>query len=185
MLEKITADTVGAARQIIQRAAADLDGALRDRHPGGAEALSRPLCMTIHLVLADLEAEGPVSASQWAEPGYTRLEANTAGEAQTILTDALERIAEETAHRPVHRRHRKAQDARPLRAVIHYNLADLDRDGPLYVEERLYLPYDGIPPGLQPANCHPEYELRDRQAPPIGRRPQRRSLLRRLGFVAD
>lgn len=188
MLQKTTANTVGAARQIIHQATADLDGALRDRHPGeadGEEGLGRPLCMTINLVLDDLETEGPVSAGQYAETGYTRLEANTVREAQVILTGALERIAEETARRPVHRRHRTAQEARPLRAVIHYNLADLDRDGPQYVDERLYLPYDGIPPGLQPANCHPEYALRDRQASPPGRRPQRRSLLRRLGLVAD
>ncbi|WP_431776467.1 hypothetical protein [Streptomyces cucumeris] len=184
MYQKLTAGTVGAAREIIGQAAGEIDAALQDR-PGTDEAAC-PLRMRIFLVLPDLEAEGPVSPSQCAEGSYTDLGANTVLEARTILDRALTRITVESALRPAHRRHRKTEHTRPLRATVHYDLADLDREGPLNVDECLFIPYEGLPPGLQPRNLHPEYRIRDRlDAERRGgpRRPAprpRRTLLQRL-----
>ncbi|EST18924.1 hypothetical protein [Streptomyces roseochromogenus] len=84
----------------------------------------------------------------------------------------------ETVLRPVHRRHRKTKHTRLLRATVHY---DLDREGSLDVNECLHLPYDGIPPGLQPRNLHPGYRIRDRHPEPRQPAPRpRRTLLKRL-----
>ncbi|MGX5185789.1 hypothetical protein ACWKT5_23930 [Streptomyces avermitilis] len=183
MYQKLTADTVGAAREIIRQAVSEIDSALHERHLVNAradEALSRPLRMMIYFAFNDLEEEGPVSAREATE-GYTRLQANTVLEAQDILTKARKKIEAETVLRPAHRRHRKNEDGRPLRATVFYNLPDLDRPGPLDVNECLWLPYDGIPPGLQPCNLHPEYRMRDwRPDPRPTAPPQRRTLLRLL-----
>ena len=113
---------------------------------------------------------------------YTTLQANTVGEAKAILSEALGMIETELRRRPAQgrRRHRVADRDRPLRTVVHYDLDDLDRDGPLDVNECWHMPYDGIPPGLQPRNCHPEYAVYDRphvrRVPP----PRRRTLLQRM-----
>ncbi|MGW0999182.1 hypothetical protein ACWD5V_39145 [Streptomyces sp. NPDC002523] len=177
--QKLTAGTVGAAREIIGQAVGEIDAALQDR-PGTDEATC-PLRMRIFLVLPDLEAEGPVSPSQCAEGLYTDFGANTVAEARTILDRALTRITVESRLRPAHRRHRKATQHRPLRATVHYDLADLDREGPLSVDECLFIPYEGLPPGLQPRNLHPEYRIRDWRPEPRRPAPRpRRTLLQRL-----
>jgi hypothetical protein len=93
-----------------------------------------------------------------------------------ILGSARARIAEEAALRPAHRRHRSADQDRPLRATVHYDLADLDRKGPLSADECLHMPFDGIPRGLQPHN-HRVYNHRQ---PRPRREPPRRSLLQWL-----
>lgn len=80
---------------------------------------------------------------------YRRLTANTTTEAQGILTEALVAIDAEL-------RLRGATDA-PLRVTVHYDVDDMGRTDELDVDECLHLPYDGIPPGLQPQNTHPEY----------------------------
>ncbi|MFE7442405.1 hypothetical protein ACFU7X_18360 [Streptomyces chartreusis] len=178
---KLTADTVGSAREIIGQATGEIDGALRER-PAGVDEAIRPLRMTIHLVVHDLEVEGPVVAGQYAEAGYTTLQANTVLEARAILDLALSRIAAEMAARPARRRHRDVGQDRPLRASIHFDLNDLDRDGSPHVSECLHLPYDGVPPGLQPRHARPGYRWYDERPGPRVRidPPQRRSLLRRL-----
>ncbi|WP_331721746.1 hypothetical protein OG596_38700 (plasmid) [Streptomyces sp. NBC_01102] len=179
MYQKLTAGTVGTAQEIIGRAAGEIDAALQAR-PDADETI-RPLRMRIFLVLPDLEAEGPVSPRQCAEGSYTELAANTVLEARTILDAALSRIGVECALRPPHRRHRRATQDRPLRATVHYDLADLDREGPLNVDECLFIPYEGLPPGLQPRNLHPEYRIRDRRTELRQPAPRpRRTLLQRL-----
>ncbi|MEU3220141.1 hypothetical protein [Streptomyces sp. NPDC006971] len=182
MYQKLTADTVGAAQEIIGQAAGELDAALQARPDADEGAL--PLRMRIFLVLPDLEAEGPVFPRECAEGLYTDLGANTVVEAKTILDRALSRISVECELRPPHRRHRRATQDRPLRATVHYDLADLDREGPLSVDECLFIPYEGLPPGLQPRNLHPEYQIRGwrpetRQPAP---RPRRTLLQRLLGL---
>ncbi|MGW3308351.1 hypothetical protein ACWDG9_17395 [Streptomyces sp. NPDC001073] len=187
-----SADTVGGARIRLELIVNDeIDRALRERHPDeghdelapqwSPRALGRPLRMTIHLALDDLDLPSPISA-QVAADRYTTLQANTLGEAKAILSEALEIIDTELRRRPAQgrRRHRVADRDRPLRTVIHYDLDDLDRNGPLDVNKCWHTPYDGIPPGLQPHNCHPEYAGYDR---PHVRRlspPRRRTLLQRM-----
>lgn len=100
---------------------------------------------------------------------YRRLTANTTTEAQGILTEALVAIDDELCRRGT-------SDA-PLRVTVHYDIDDMGLDGPLDVDECLHLPYDGIPPGLQPHNTHPEYATRDCDRSP---RPARRSILDRF-----
>ncbi|WP_435059545.1 hypothetical protein [Streptomyces sp. bgisy060] len=181
MYQKLTAATVGEAREIIGQAAGEIEAALQARPDADERAL--PLRMRIFLVLPDLEAEGPVFPRECAEGLYTDLGANTVVEARTILDRALSRISVECALRPPHRRHRKATATqhRPLRATVHYDLADLDREGPLSVDECLFIPYEGLPPGLQPRNLHPEYRIRDRWPEPRLPAPRpRRTLLQRL-----
>jgi hypothetical protein len=176
--QRLTSDTVGAARAGINRVTGEIGRAL-DERPGTDEAVC-PLRLTVHLALNDLEAEGPISADQYAEGGYTSFQANTVQEARTVLDHALCIIDAEMALRPAHRRHCKAQSNRPLRASLHYDLADLDREGPLSVDECLHIPYVGLPPGLQPHNCHPEYAIRDRRpARRVSPQPPR-TLLQRL-----
>ncbi|MGW2421345.1 hypothetical protein ACWC0C_19225 [Streptomyces sp. NPDC001709] len=182
MYQKLTADTVGAARGIIRQAVSEIDGALHERHLVNArddEALRRPLRMLIYFVFSDLEREGPVSAREATE-GYTRFQANTVLEAQDILTKARDKIEVEAVLRPVHRRHRKNEDGRPLRMTAFYNLPDLDRTDPLDVDECLWLPYDGIPPGLQLRNLHPECRVRDWRPPPGAAAPSLRRAMQRL-----
>ncbi|MFI7020168.1 hypothetical protein [Streptomyces sp. NPDC050164] len=179
MYQKLTAGTVRAAQEIIGQAAGEIDAALQTRP--GADETTLPLRMRIFLVLPDLEAEGPVCPSECAEGSYTEFGANTVVEARTILDKALSRITVESVLRPAHRRHRKATQDRPLRATVHYDLADLDREGPLNVDECLFIPYEGLPPGLQPRNLHPEYRIRDWRPEPRKPAPRpRRTLLQRL-----
>jgi hypothetical protein len=99
---------------------------------------------------------------------YRKLTANTAAEARDILTEALAAIDAGLQQR--------GTPNAPLRVTVHFDIDDMDRTDELDVNDCLHLPYDGIPPGLQPHNCHPEYGAYDR-AP---RRPQRRSLIQRL-----
>ncbi|MEU4077647.1 hypothetical protein [Streptomyces venezuelae] len=182
MYQKLTAGTVGEAQEIIGQAAGEIDAALRARP--GTDETALPLRMRIFLVLPDLEAEGPVSPRHCAEGLYTNFGANTVVEAKTILDQALSRISVECALRPPHRRHRGARHGRPLRATIHYDLADLDREGPLDVDECLFIPYEGLPPGLQPRNLHPEYRIRDWRPEPRQPvlRPRRTFVQRLLGL---
>ncbi|MEW2493918.1 hypothetical protein AB0942_10265 [Streptomyces nodosus] len=181
MYQKLTADTVGAAREIIRQAASEIDGALHERHLVNAradEARGRPLRMLIYFAFSDLEREGPVSAREATE-GYTRFQANTVLEAQNILTTARKKVEVEALLRPVHHRHRKNEDGWPLRVTVFYNLPDLDRPDPLDVNECLWLPYDGIPPELQLRNLHPEHRMRRlAPGPRAGGPPQGRNLLR-------
>ncbi|MGW0335505.1 hypothetical protein ACWD0J_27145 [Streptomyces sp. NPDC003011] len=193
MYRKSSANTVDSARIRLELIVNDeIDRALRERHPDegtdacapqwSPRALGRPLRMTIHLALDDLDLPGPVSARVAADR-YTTLQANTVGEAKAILSEALETIDAELRRRPAHgrRRRRVADRDRPLRTVVHYDLDDLDRDGPLDVNECWHMPYDGVPPGLQPRNCHPEYAAYDR--PRVRHEPQsqpRRTLLQRI-----
>jgi hypothetical protein len=142
--------------------------------------MSRPLRMTIQLALDDLNSPGPEGTARQLGDGFTTLQANTVGEAKTILREAVTRIDEEVARRPLPRRPRKGRHDRPLRVAVHYDLEDLDRAGPLDVNDCLHLFYDGIPPGLQPRNCHPEYAVYDR--PHVRREPppRRRTLFQRM-----
>ncbi|MFJ8785778.1 hypothetical protein [Streptomyces sp. NPDC102476] len=183
MYQKLTADTVGAAHEIIRQAVSEIECALRERHLVNAradEVLGRPLRMMIYFAFNDLEGEGPVSVREATE-GYTRFQANTVLEARDILTKARKKIEAEAVLRPVHRRHRKNEAGRPLRVTVFYNLPDLDRPGPLDVDECLWLPYDGIPPGLQLRNLHHEDRMGDwRPGPRPTAQPQRRTLLRLL-----
>lgn len=100
---------------------------------------------------------------------YRRLTANTTTEAQGILTEAL--VAIDTELR------RRGTAEAPLRVTVHYDVDDMGRDGPLDADECLHLPYDGIPPGLQPHSTRPEYATWD-NTPGTPRR--RRSLLDRF-----
>lgn len=99
---------------------------------------------------------------------YRRLTATTTTEAQGILTEAL--VAIDTELR------RRGTAEAPLRVTVHYDVDDMDRDGLLDVDECLHLPYDGIPPGLQPRNCHPEYAAWNASSAT----PRRRGILERL-----
>lgn len=100
---------------------------------------------------------------------YRRLTANTTTEAQGILTEALVAIDAELC--------RRGTTEAPLRVTVHYDVDDMGRTDDLHVDECLHLPYDGIPPGLQPHNTHPEYATRDRDRSP---RQRRRSILDRF-----
>jgi hypothetical protein len=178
--QRLTADTAISARQVINQAINMIDDALRERFPEMGSA-SRPLRMTIHLAVKDLDGDDPELASQYAETGYKTMQANTVQEARAILDQALRMVAVESAARPACRRYRNVECDRQLRIFVHFDLDDLDREDSPHVSECLHLPYDRIPAGLQPHNTHPEHRLRDRRSESKsrdqGRLPLRRWLL--------
>ncbi|MGK3110593.1 hypothetical protein [Streptomyces sp. WAC05858] len=187
MYQKRTADTLGSTRRILDAAAADIRAALLKRCLGSPSSITgpeRPLRMAVFLALDDLDHAGPVSATVSAsdfDARYTKLTAETARVALGVLSYAHQAITAAAVCRVPVRKHQQLHEGRALRASVHYSLDDLDRPGPLSVDECLFLPYDGIPPGLQPHNWHPEYRLRDRcPAPHPAARPQRRGLLDRM-----
>lgn len=175
---QISTNTVGGALDMLALTQRRLAKALSDRHPhdsGSAAALSRPLRLKLFLALDDLNQGEPVLAHTPA-PRYTVLRANTAEEARAALDAGVTTITAAMAARVQRGWPRRKDTDRPLRMTVFCNLADLDRTGPLDVEECLWLPYDGIPPGLlQRPNRTSGWRPRQQPA-----RRQKRSLLRRL-----
>jgi hypothetical protein len=141
--------TVGQSKDLLLAAHAEIDAEILSRHPGDHRARNAaallPLRMKIFYGLDENREQ----------PQHT-LRANTVRAARDILLASLKRIeADQYRSYPGDP---DAQDAvleEPLRVSIHYSLQDLDRVGPLDVDDCLFLPYAGIPRGLRPsANVH-------------------------------
>lgn len=187
MYQKLTADTLGDARRILDEAAADVRAALLQRcldsPPIPGQPAERPLRLAVFLAFGDLAFTDPVAArvlSSDYEACHTKLTAETARVALGVLGYARQAVTAAAAcHAPG--KGQEPYKGRALRASVHYSLTDLDRPGPLSIDDCLFLPYNGIPPGLQPRNLHPEYRIRDRRSEPRRPAPRpRRTMLQRL-----
>ncbi|WP_435058472.1 hypothetical protein [Streptomyces sp. bgisy060] len=140
---KLTAETARGTRDILRSALAEINAAMLRRHPGDYaaqhKALDLPLRMTIHLDVDDKRV-----------PTQT-LTAETARGAKDILNAALEQIQAEKLRR--HPGNTEAQHKlleEPMRTWVHFDLADLDREGPLSIDECVHLPHS-VPKGLPPS----------------------------------
>jgi hypothetical protein len=166
---KLHAETGRGTKDILRSVLGEISGELLRRHPGDRDAQlaaqDLPLRMTIQL---DVDADRVPARNLTAE---------TVRGAKDILNSAVEHLNAERL-----RRSPGDPDAQyrwldePLETWIHFDLDDLDREGPLSVEECLHLPYDGIPKGLRPsADRRPRRVVV--RAVPAGRR---RNLLQRV-----
>ncbi|WP_098896237.1 hypothetical protein [Streptomyces sp. t99] len=141
---RLHAGTGRGTRDILRSVLGEINAELLRRHPGDRdaqhEALSLPLRMTIHL---DVDADHVPARILTAE---------TARGAKDILNSALEHLkAEQLRTSPGDPDGQHQWSYNPLETWIHFDLDDLDREGPLSVEDCLHMPYDGIPKGLQPS----------------------------------
>ncbi|MFJ9239844.1 hypothetical protein ACIRJ3_33255 [Streptomyces anulatus] len=167
---RLHAETGRGTRDILRSVLGEIDAELLRRHPGdkGAQYAARdlPLRMTIHL---DVDADHMPARV---------LTAATIREAKDILKSAIEHLnAERLRHGPGDPDAQHQWYEGPLETWIQFDLDDLDREGPLSVEELLHVPYDGIPKGLRPsADRRPPRRVLVR-AVPVGRR---RTLLQRV-----
>ncbi|TQE33196.1 hypothetical protein [Streptomyces ipomoeae] len=168
---KLLVETAAESRDILLGARGEIEAEMLRRHPGDSqarnEALDRsPLRMKIFFNL-DASLEHPA----------VTLGANTVREALDIIEACLTKIqATQLLRYPGNEESQVSALQQTLRMSIHYDLADLDREGPLYVEDCLFLPYNGIPRGLRPSVHRGQPEAR--QAWPARGRPQRRGLAR-------
>ncbi|MEV7681575.1 hypothetical protein AB0O64_23920 [Streptomyces sp. NPDC088341] len=166
---RLHAETGRGTRDILRSVLGEINAELLRRDPGDKDAqqdaLNLPLRMTIHL---DVDTDHVPARILTAE---------TARGAKDILNSALEHLkAEQLRTSPGDPDAQYQWLDEPLETWIHYDLDDLDREGPLSVDELLHVPYDGIPKGLRPS-----VDRRPRRvvvrAIPAGRR---RNLLRRV-----
>ncbi|MFJ4966110.1 hypothetical protein ACIP6P_27300 [Streptomyces sp. NPDC088729] len=166
---RLHAETGRGTRDILRSALSEISSELLRRHPGDRSAQyaaqTLPLRMTIHL---DIDVDRVPARILTAE---------TVREAKDILNSATEHLnAERLRHSPGDPDAQYQWSEKPLETWIHYDLDDLDREGPLSVDELLHVPYDGIPKGLRPtADRQPRRVVV--RAVPAGRR---RSLLQRV-----
>ncbi|MFD6534994.1 hypothetical protein [Streptomyces goshikiensis] len=150
---KLGAETARAAKDILNSAWLDITAELTRRNPDDVRAqardLNRPLRMVIFFALDDLDLQGPVSREDLTAK-YQKLTAETARGAKNILTSCEEQLQAQMLRRyPGDYRAQAAGLDRPLRTTIHYDLRDLDREGPLSVDEIFAAPHDGIPLSLK------------------------------------
>ncbi|MEU3704742.1 hypothetical protein AB0E82_20940 [Streptomyces anulatus] len=166
---RLHAETGRGTRDILRSVRGEISSELLRRHPGDRSAQDAaqdlPLRMTIHLDVDDDHMPARI------------LTAETVREAQDILNSAIEHLkAEQLRNSPGDPDAQYHWLHEPMETWIHYDLDDLDREGPLSVDELLHLPYDGIPKGLRPSTDRGPRRVVVR-AVPAGRR---RSLLQRV-----
>lgn len=150
---KLGAETARASKDILNSAWLDIHAELTRRNPDDVRAqardLNRPLRMVIFFALEDLDLQGPVSREDLTAK-YAKLTAETVRGAKNILTSCEEQLQAQMLRRyPGDYRAQAAGLDRPLRTTIHYDLRDLDREGPLSVDEIYAAPHDGIPLSLK------------------------------------
>lgn len=166
---RLHAETGRGTRDILRSVLGEISAELLRRHPGDLDAQHKaqdlPLRMTIHL---DVDADRLPARILTAE---------TVRGARDILSSALEHLKAEqlrTSPGDPEAQYQWLHD--PMETWIHFDIDDLDREGPLSVDELLHVPYDGIPKGLRPSADRPPHRVVVR-AVPVGRR---RSLLQRV-----
>ncbi|MFF3730962.1 hypothetical protein ACFYXM_11720 [Streptomyces sp. NPDC002476] len=170
---KLTAETQRGTKDILRSALNEINAELLRRHPGDQraqyEAHGLPLRMTIHL---DVNEEKVPTRTLTAE---------TVNGAKDILNSALQQIqAEKLRQHPGDSNAQYKALDEPMRTWIHFNLADLDREGPLSIDECRHLPYDVLK-GLKPSADHQPDGVVTRSVP--ARRPQRTLGRRVLGSL--
>ncbi|WP_372412650.1 hypothetical protein [Streptomyces luteireticuli] len=148
---ELKAETALGTKDILRSARTEIIAEMRRRHPGDTDAqfkaLDLPLRMTIHFGLADLDSHHPAKGA--TPVSSATLTAATARGARDILSSALDRLEAEILRRhPGDTRAQLAALEAPLRTVVHYDIADLDLDGPLSVDACLHPPYDAAPRAL-------------------------------------
>jgi hypothetical protein len=160
---RLKAETGRGTRDILRSVLGEISAELLRRHPGDRDAQHAaqdlPLRMTIHLDVDDDHMPARI------------LTAETVRGAKDILNSAIEHLnAERLRHSPGDPDAQHQWSYNPLETWIHFDLDDLDREGPLSVEELLHVPYDGTPKGLRPsADRRPPRRVVVR-AVPAGRR---------------
>ncbi|MEU9776463.1 MULTISPECIES: hypothetical protein [unclassified Streptomyces] len=166
---RLHAETGRGTRDILRAVRGEISAELLRRHPGDRSAQyaaqDLPLRMTIHL---DVDVDHMPARILMAE---------TVREAKDILNSAIEYLqAEQLRTSPGDPDAQYQWLDKPLETWIQFDLDDMDREGPLSVDELLHVPYDGIPKGLQPtADRRPRRVVV--RAVPAGRR---RNLLQRV-----
>ncbi|MDJ0465030.1 hypothetical protein [Streptomyces sp. H27-C3] len=144
---KLHAETGRESRDMLRSVLAEIRAEVLRRHPGDYDAQYKagdlPLRMTIQL---DVDTD---------QVPARNLSAETVRGAKDILDSALEHLnAQRLRRNPGDPDAQHRSNDEPLKTWIHFDLDDLDRQGPLSVEECLHLPYDGIPKGLRPSANH-------------------------------
>ncbi|MFB7545040.1 hypothetical protein ACFC0N_34670 [Streptomyces zaomyceticus] len=166
---RLHAETGRGTRDILRSVLGEISAELLRRHPGDRDAQQAaqdlPLRMTIHL---DVDTDRVPARILTAE---------TVRGARDILNSAVEHLnAERLRTSPGDPDAQHEWSYNRLETWIHFDLEDLDREGPLSVEELLHVPGEGTPKGLQPgADRRPRRVVV--RAVPVGRR---RSLLQRV-----
>ncbi|MFD5881060.1 hypothetical protein [Streptomyces yangpuensis] len=150
---KLGAETARGAKDILNSAYLEIAAEMTRRFPGDWKAqekgLDRPLRMVIFFALDDLDLQRPVSREDLTA-NYQKLTAETARGAKDILNSCLEQIRAQMLRRfPGDFQAQTAGLDQPLRTTVQYDIKDLDREGPLNVDEVLAAPYDGIPLSLK------------------------------------
>ncbi|WP_282797342.1 hypothetical protein [Streptomyces sp. CC224B] len=170
---KLCAHTGTQSRDILYGARGEIRAEMLRRYPGDRQARrealdTRPLRMKIFF---DLDAS-------LQHPTLT-FGANTVRESLGIIEACLTKIrSTQMLRHPGDEEAQVRAMQRTLRTTIHYDLADLDREGPLYVDECLFSPHHALPSDLRPTihRCGTEARV----ALPARGRPRRRGLARVL-----